>query len=559
VLAAALMAACGEDESANGFTNADDAVDPALVGFWEIPVPGGRWTLKIEPYGHYEFSNVSGSPAPSHMGSFTARDGEWTLRSVSGIEDRGRYDVLDGGIELTGNRGTVRWGPGVALTRVTPGVDAGTSAVPPQPAALGAGVQQPAFAGGQPPQPAQPARPAPAAIDTPAPVTAARTSGGNIPEIVDPCLLVTADEVGKLFGAPATAKRTTPQPRTQNDCFYSGAGGLSFTVRSFNGKGLDPAAYIERREKEGGVPIAAIGDRAVQSYREATGLVSVDFVIGATSVSLLVAGVEPNRAQPAMIELARQAADRLTSMSSAYDMGGVERFVGAWRVVTHAKDSREDIPDAIILVARNGDVTFETSAVASGTLELEGNTWRLEKPYFEGLPHGTYRLRGNELTLAGEVLDVKLERVACGKEPNVLPPYELGRTLGGQMLSTSRLRQDLRPPESKTLDKNLIGLWDGEGKFVAFGVATRLLMAVDERGYAVLAFFPHTKGRLEVRNGEYTLVLEGEPTRKGTYSFAGGVNDGIIRMQDGENTLEWIPTDPSRHPVFETPIVARCG
>jgi hypothetical protein len=168
---------------------------------------------------------------------------------------------------------------------------------------------------------------------------AAQSGAITIPDIVDPCLLVTAEEVGKLFGAPATTKRTTPQPRTQNDCFYSGAGGLSFTVTSFNGKGLDPAGYIQRREREGGVPLAAIGDRAVQTYRAATGLVSVDFVIGAASVSLLVAGVEPNRAQPAMIELARQAADRLTSMA-AYDMGGVERFVGAWRVVTHAKDSR---------------------------------------------------------------------------------------------------------------------------------------------------------------------------------------------------------------------------
>jgi hypothetical protein len=557
VFAATLVAACGNEENGSGRTNADDAVDPALVGFWEIPVPGGRWTLKIEPYGHYEFSNVSGSAAPSHMGSFAARNGEWTLRSVSGIEDRGSYKAVDGGVELTGNRGPVRWAPGTAITGVTPGADAAGS-VAPLPGATGAGLQQqPAFGGAQP---AQPARTAPALTDTRAAGTSAGASGGNIPDIVDPCLLVTAEEVGNLFGVPATTKRTTPQPRTQNDCFYSGAGGLSFTVTSFNGKGLDPAGYIQRREREGGVPIAAIGDRAVQTYRAATGLVSVDFVIGATSVSLLVAGVEPNRAQPAMIELARQAADRLTSMSSSYDMGGLERFVGAWRVVTHAKDSRADIPDAIIIVARNGDVTFETSAVSSGTLELEGNAWRLEKPYFQGLPQGTYRLRGNNLSLGGEVLDVNLERVACGKEPKVPPPYELGRTLGGQMLSTSRLRADLRPPESKTLDKNLIGLWDGEGKFVAFGVATRLLMTIDERGYAVLAFFPHTKGRLEARNGEYTLVLEGEPTRKGAYSFAGGVNDGIIRMQDGENTLEWIPTDPSKHPVFETPIVARsCG
>jgi hypothetical protein len=592
LLAAAFVAACGQDDDLTRQTeNPDDMVDPALVGFWEMPVPGGRWTLQIESYGHYEFSNVSGSAAPSHQGTLAARGGKWLLRSVSGIEDTGTYEVRDDGIELTGNRGSVRWARGVAITGVTPGVDAGASFAPPQPPAFGAGLQQqpafggaaqqqPAFGGAQQQQPAfspnvqrpvfantnppprQVTAPPPAASVTAArPATsAARTSGGKIPDIVDPCLLVTADEVGQLFGGAATTKRTTPQPLTQNNCEYRGSGGQFFGVISYNGKGLDANGLMDRREKEGAVPIAGIGDRAVQSYREATGLVGVDFVIGNTSVAMTAAGVEPNRAQAAMIDLARQAAQRLTSTSSAYDMGGLDRFVGAWRVVTHTPNGRTDTPDGILIVQRDGTVDFETSAIGGGTLELDGVNWHFANIVSIGQPpHGTYRLSGDSLMIGGEVLEAQLERVACGKQPkDVRPPYELARTLSGQMEPSTKRKAPVRAPASKTLDKRLIGLWEGRGRLAPDGVPTQVLMSVDSLGWTVLALFPYGHGRLQAENGQYTLNLEGQPSSSGTYSLAGGISDGIIRMQEGENTLELIPTDPAKRPVYDTPIVAHC-
>ncbi len=219
-LAAALVAGCGQEDLTRATENPDDMVDPALVGFWEIPVPGGRWTLKIESYGHYEFSNVSGNPAPSHQGRFAARGGRWLLQSVSGIEDTGSYEVDDDAIELKGNLGALRWLRGAAITGVTPGVNV----APPQPATFGStGSQAIAVE-----PPSQPALPSPATVSA-APQAA---SSAAIPDIVDPCLLVTADEAAYVFGTAATTKRTTPQPRTQNDCVYSGSAGPSVTVRS---------------------------------------------------------------------------------------------------------------------------------------------------------------------------------------------------------------------------------------------------------------------------------------------------------------------------------------
>lgn len=550
VLAAALTAAgCAQDDLTVPTENPDDMVDPALVGFWEVAVPGGGyWRLKIESHGHYEFSNASASPAPSHQGSLAARGGRWLLRSVTGIEDTGTYEVSDDGLELKGNLGAVGWVRGGSITGVTPGA----SAAPPQPAAFG-GTALPPVAAGEPQVQVTPA--------VTAAVAAAQASAARertIPDIVDPCLLVTAEEVGQLFGVAATAKRTTPQPLTQNDCLYTGSGGRSFQVTSFNGRGLDPAGYLENRRRSGGVEVDGIGDGAVQSYRQATGLTSVDFVIGGTSVSLLVGGVPAERAQPATVALARAAAQRLTSSGSAYDMGGIDRFVGTWRVETFAPNGGKPGPDSIVVVQSNGDFELHTSATISGTLELAGDAWRLENPLYANSPQGSYRVRGNELTIGGELTRAQLERVRCGTAPQtVQPPYELARTLEGSMRSTTRLAPNLRPPESKTLDSQLVGLWEGQGMMGE--VQTKLLLSVDTRGWAVFAYFPYAKGRLEAENGQYTMYLDGVPSSRGSYSLAGGIRDGIIRVQEGENTLVWHPTDTSQRPVFETPLVANCG
>ncbi len=303
--------------------------------------------------------------------------------------------------------------------------------------------------------------------------------------------------------------------------------------------------------------VDGLGAGAVQSYREATGLASLDFVIGGTSVSLLIAGVDGDRAQPALVGLALQAAQRLTSSSSAYDVGGVDRFVGAWRVETYPPNGGKRLQDAVIVVASNGEIDYQTSASASGTLELAGETWRLESP-LTNPRQGTYRLRGNTLTLDNEQMRTQLTRVECGKAPStVQPPYTLARDLEGSMRPTTRLAPQLRPPQSKTLDPQLVGLWEGQG--TVGGIRSKVLFSVDSRGWAVFAVYPYAKGRLEAANGQYTMTLEGIPPSRGSYSLEGGIRDGVIRMQEGENTLLWYPTDVSERPVYETPLVAQCG
>jgi hypothetical protein len=295
----------------------------------------------------------------------------------------------------------------------------------------------------------------------------------------------------------------------------------------------------------------------VQSYRQATGLAQVDFVIGRTSVSLLVGGVAADRAQPALVGLALQAAQRLTSSTSAYDMGGLDRFVGTWRVENYPPNGGKRLKDSIAVVQSNGDVEIQTSEGLSGTLELSGNTWRLENPLFEKYPQGTYSLSGNALTITGELTRAQLQRVQCGAAPRtVQPPYEISRDLEGSLRSTTRLAPNLRPPQSETLDPQLVGLWEGQGMLGQ--VRTKLLFSVDTRGFAVFAFYPNPRGQLKAENGQYEMVLEGLPPGRGSYSFEGGIRDGLIRMQDGGNTLVWYPTDISERPTYAQLVVARC-
>ena len=92
------------------------AVDPALVGTWEIAVPSdrglSRWIWRIMGDGTYQFHSEGGRAAPSHEGTITAASGHWTLHAMSGLKnyaDSGSYEVRDTTAVITGKLGTGHW------------------------------------------------------------------------------------------------------------------------------------------------------------------------------------------------------------------------------------------------------------------------------------------------------------------------------------------------------------------------------------------------------------------------------------------------------------------
>ncbi|WJR81281.1 caspase family protein [Bradyrhizobium sp. NP1] len=92
------------------------AIDPALVGTWEIMVPNdrgaSRWVWRIMGDGTYQFRAEGRRAAPAHEGTITALNGHWSLhatRGLAGYADAGSYEVRDASAVITGKLGTGYW------------------------------------------------------------------------------------------------------------------------------------------------------------------------------------------------------------------------------------------------------------------------------------------------------------------------------------------------------------------------------------------------------------------------------------------------------------------
>ena len=92
------------------------AIDPALVGTWEIMVPGdrgmSRWIWRIMGDGTYKFRAEGPRAAPAHEGTITAINGYWSIhanRGLTGYDDGGSYEIRDTAAVITGKLGTGYW------------------------------------------------------------------------------------------------------------------------------------------------------------------------------------------------------------------------------------------------------------------------------------------------------------------------------------------------------------------------------------------------------------------------------------------------------------------
>jgi hypothetical protein len=92
------------------------AIDPALVGTWEIMVPSdrglSRWIWGIMGDGTYKFRAEGPRAAPAHEGTMTAVNGGWSMHVIKGLagyDDSGSYEVRDTTAVITGRLGTGYW------------------------------------------------------------------------------------------------------------------------------------------------------------------------------------------------------------------------------------------------------------------------------------------------------------------------------------------------------------------------------------------------------------------------------------------------------------------
>jgi len=92
------------------------AIDPALVGTWEIMVPSdrgmSRWIWRIMGDGTYKFRAEGPRAAPAHEGTIAAINGRWSIhanRGLTGYDDGGSYEIRDTAATITGKLGTGYW------------------------------------------------------------------------------------------------------------------------------------------------------------------------------------------------------------------------------------------------------------------------------------------------------------------------------------------------------------------------------------------------------------------------------------------------------------------
>ena len=92
------------------------AIDPALVGTWEIMVPSdrgmSRWIWRIMGDGTYKFRAEGPRAAPSHEGTIAAVNGHWSIHANKGLigyDDGGSYEIRDTAAVITGKLGTGYW------------------------------------------------------------------------------------------------------------------------------------------------------------------------------------------------------------------------------------------------------------------------------------------------------------------------------------------------------------------------------------------------------------------------------------------------------------------
>ncbi|HUO68248.1 MAG TPA: hypothetical protein VMV37_11965 [Gammaproteobacteria bacterium] len=555
VASALLLGACGRP-----------AVDPALVGVWERAVPGGTWRLAIDAAGRYQFTVDGGNAAPTHNGAFTAHDGEWTMHATNiALDDHGRYELGPGGaIKLTGNRGVLSWQRGAAPPAATTPATAAAVATSPGAAPAASFASTPAAKAGTPaatsvaassaaPKPVAASPPPQAAAANPSQAVAApRSSGAALPDTIDPCLLVTAAEAARMIGTTLEPQRTTPQPHQQNDCRYHQKGSeLSVAITTYNGGGLDVPGYLANHARDS-TALEGVGDAAYFHYQAPTKLASVNWVIGAASFEILVAGVPRERAEPFLRELAPTAAKRAVG-SSAFQVPGLERFVGTWMSRQLGKDNS----DVVVWIDRDGSVRLQGLDGFAGTMTLMGSKWSVVDPSIAITPNGEFSLAGDRLTLRGDYLQAEMTRVPCNKGASkVRPPYDLTKMIAGR-LNGKGLAAFNPQADGKQFDPRLAGLWEGEGK-TTNNRSTQALVSLDDKGRGVFALFPTATGKFTASNGNYELAAAGANHMAGTYAFEGGVSDGLVKLVNGNETYELSPYDANRHPPYETPIVGHC-
>jgi len=85
-------------------------VDPRTRGIWEASVGTGDWVIEISGNGTFRFHSEAHDGIPPGEGTFSASNGNWSLRRSDGYTDGGAYSFRSRDTWIAaGNHGIAVW------------------------------------------------------------------------------------------------------------------------------------------------------------------------------------------------------------------------------------------------------------------------------------------------------------------------------------------------------------------------------------------------------------------------------------------------------------------
>jgi hypothetical protein len=377
--------------------------------------------------------------------------------------------------------------------------------------------------------------------------------------IYDPCRLVALKEAEDILGGPVMVDQKTPQPQNDNHCNYKSKKSYQnqITVTVNNSRGYSPGAKLQRDINQGKTAVEGIGDIATVFHSPA-GFSAIYFADKDVGVGITVSGISDREQRVGVI--ASEAAKRIHSGDALYQVPGTEAFAGTWLATMTSTDIESflgikaigDRGDFKTLVSVNseGDYKGVLRLQFSGQLEFDGRDWySWDLGANKRAGHGQMEVDGNEMGLDGDI-DGKMRRVPCNQPPVAIKEdKELLRPLIGW--SVWHGNKDVTPPEG------YVGLWEGKGEI--FDQDARLLLAIGDNSNFILLVLLDLEGELKAGKGSFVLETEGHKTEKGTYQFAGGIQQGNINLVGQFGTQLWQAYTPGLfNDKIDRPLLGYC-
>jgi len=341
-------------------------------------------------------------------------------------------------------------------------------------------------------------------------------AGGGANQKTDPCLLVTAEEIGEALHDQVAPGRNSGV----GDCNYRGASGYDSQVTIQVDENPGRAEFFASQAARNNVQRFDIADGAY-AFDSPAGFTAVTLLKGETLVTITLSRPSLKRRLDATVALARQAAARLGTEAAMHREPGLEALVGEW--YTDAGDPNRGTREVRRwIIEKNGRWTITTAPEHAGMIAAQGGHWEVDSPqeHFGG----SYEAHGKDrLTTEGDVA-AEWVRIPNGARPEGVDSVFLG--IWSQI--------PLSGMEHGPIDPAMIGLWRAETE--NNGAKTIMVWRIPPDGYAVLTPIVTVEGELEADAGTLKVEPDQGDRFQSSYKFQGP--DAFV-TSDESGSLRW--------------------